>query len=107
MSDSAILYIVIAVIVVVAILWARSGVRLRFPGVEASVDAPPEKHTVTVAENVKFEGVEVGKVTGQGVAPGGTVANEVRVMNDAEVKGGKIGDISGVVVSGSPSAEKK
>src|ERR1041385_1023330 len=105
MSDNTIVQVVIfavvALVVVVAVLWGRGRVKLKLPGVDASVE-PDEKRTVSVAEKTTFESAEVGDIIGERRAgAGGTAAREVNVMNGSVVRGGKIGDITGVDESGS------
>jgi len=105
MSDTAIIYVVLAIIIVAAILWARSRVKIKLPGgIEASVD-PDKTGSVSVAEDVTFENAEVGDVTGERRA-GGAAARDVRVMNGSVVRGGKIDNISGIVDTGSHASQE-
>src|SRR5258705_12918651 len=105
MSDNVSIQIVVGAVVVIvllaAIIWGSKRVRLKMLGVEASVD-PDEKRTVSVADKIDLDHAEVGNVTGERIAAGGAAARDVRVMNDAVVRGGKIGDITGVDVAPDP-----
>lgn len=106
MSDNTTIQIVVyasvALVLVVAIIWGGKRVKLKLPGVEASVE-PDEKRKVSVAERTKFESAEVGKITGERRSgTGGTAAGEIGVMNDSIVRGSKIGDITAVDESGPP-----
>jgi len=101
MSDSVtiqiVIYAALALVLVVAIAWGAKRVKLKLPGIEASVD-PDEKRTVSVAERMTIERAEVGNVTGERRADAaGPAARDVRVLNDATIRDGKIGDITGVV----------
>jgi hypothetical protein len=100
MSDNTTMYVILAVILagilIVAIVKSTSKVRIKLPGMEAGVD-PEEKRTISVAERSTFENVDAGNVTGERrESAGGQAARDVSVMNDAVVRGGKIGDITGV-----------
>ena len=101
-----VMFVVLAVIVVVAILWGAKRVKLKLPGgVEASVD-PDEKRTVTLAKGARFEDAKIGNVTGERrTGASGPAAREVDVLTGAVIKGGSVGDITGVEESG--AGEKK
>lgn len=102
-----VMYVVFAVVVVVAIMWGAKRVKLKLPGIEASVD-PDEKRTVTVAREAQFQDAKIGNVTGERRSgAGGPAARDVDVLSGGVIKGGSVGDITGVDESGAGAGEKK
>jgi len=101
-----VMFVVFAVVVVVAIMWGAKRVKFKLPGgVEASVD-PDEKRTVTVAKEATFEDAKIGNVTGERRSgASGPAARDVDVLSGGVIKGGSVGDITGVDESG--GGEKK
>src|SRR5947207_13144597 len=95
-----VMFAVFAIVVVVAVVWGAKRVKFKLPGgVEASID-PDEKRTVTVAKGAKFEDAKVGNVTGERRSGASGPARDVDVLSDGVIKGGSIGDITGVEETG-------
>lgn len=111
MDVNVVLIIVIGVVVVGVLALVlgrgltitRDGGKLEFKADEAKREIPTEDH-ISVADHVELTNVRAGNVTGTDEAHhGGT--REVDVLRNAKVKGGSIGDISGVRHGGSGNAD--
>ena len=63
----------------------------------------PAQERVSVLDEAEIEDAEVGKITGVARAAGDSdgKVSDIDVARKARIKGGKIGDISGVSLSGS------
>lgn len=103
-----VMYVVVALIVIAAILWGGKRLKLKVPGVEIGVDPQEQQRKTSVANDVIIESATVGNVTGERrTNASGTAAGQVDVMNRAVIRGGSVGDITGIEDSGGPGAEKK